>query len=98
MRSFWAFLNAIADALEPGPGGRSKAKKTLCCGVLMWDIWMHAETCTNCDDEKRLRRNFHPKYGDTSGLCPECGFPTKHFGIYTVGKRCDWCGYMEGRA
>jgi len=41
--------------------------------------------------------------GDKSGVCPRCGFPavrgevTAHFGVYTVGEKCTYCGYVEKR-
>jgi len=38
-----------------------------------------------------------PPRGDKGGLCPECGFPTGHYGLYTVGEPCSWCGYVEKR-
>jgi hypothetical protein len=105
----------FADALEADPllGGQY-AKRTLCCGVKMHDVWVHdSRTCPQSialNGVFAKWREEHPDaklhempqfdlrpYGDTSGLCPECGFPTNHFGIYTVGKKCSYCGYVEKR-
>lgn len=38
-----------------------------------------------------------PPLGSHSSMCPHCGFPTGFFGIYVVGEKCSWCGYLENR-
>jgi len=75
------------------------AARTLCCDVPMYDMWMHAPGCPNMRAvADRLRRggDARPVRGCIDGNCPHCGFPgTQFFGIYTVGDKCPWCGYVE---
>jgi hypothetical protein len=88
------FLELIA-----GLAGRlldTAPKRTFCCGVPMHDAWVHADHCVQYGAASRARRPPYPyKRGDTSGMCPECGYPTGHYGIYTVGEPCPYCGYVE---
>lgn len=101
----------FADALEDDVllGGQN-AKKTLCCGVRMHDVWIHADTCPQrIASHERYKRwrdanpkaplsetpSFVPPKGYRDGLCPHCGYPTDHFGIYTVGEKCAYCGFTQ---
>lgn len=84
------FLEMLLDVGAKLLDGSLTAKRTLCCDVLMWDVWMHAETCPNYR-KMRAAGACQPKAGDTS-------FPTGHYGIYTVGKPCSWCGYADKRS
>jgi hypothetical protein len=96
------FLELIA-----GLAGRlldTAPKRTLCCSVPMHDAWVHSDRCPQyptaikhaVDARRNARVPMYPyKRGDTSGMCPECGYPTGHYGIYTVGEPCPYCGYVE---
>jgi hypothetical protein len=100
MRFLELLAGLASKLLDPLTG--ASAKKTLCCGVLMHDLWMHKADCPLfAAAVERVKanggRDVLPAYGDKGGLCPECGFPTGHYGIYTVGERCTWCGYVERR-
>lgn len=42
-------------------------------------------------------------YGEESGKCPKCGYPTcfdgkNYFGLYFAGRVCDGCGYLDEEA
>ena len=110
MSLFDGLLKALSVAADDLIG--ANAKKTLCCGVRMHDVWMHAETCPQsikAREQYRAWREAHPKTpvtdapnfvaarGENDSLCPECGYPIGHFGIYTVGEPCSYCGYVERR-
>ena len=76
------------------------APRTLCCGAVMHDMWMHAADCPNLRAvTEKLRehgRDWKPACGSIDADCPHCGFPGgQFFGIYTVGQECPWCGYVE---
>lgn len=58
MKAWTEILNDLLDAIEPGPGGRSKAERTKCCSVLMWDLWQHAP---NCPGEGHVRSPSDPR-------------------------------------
>lgn len=98
MSNIWdKLLDALGEALDRG---ESRAKRTCCCNVPMFDMWMHAETCPNFQAALAYVRanggKSRPRRaGDTSGMCPTCGYPTGYYGIYTVGKKCEWCGDVE---
>ena len=109
MSFFRRMMEAIGEAIDRGEG---TAKKTLCCGVLIHDLWMHTEACPQRQAAEAKFKAWRaknpdapitgmprevPVLGDTSGMCPDCGFPTGHYGIYTVGEKCSWCGYVEKR-
>ena len=101
----------LLDALF-APLTDAHAKRTLCCNVIMHDLWMHADTCPQYQakltkviawQEEHPNASVTevpfeiPKRGDKGGLCPDCGYPTGHYGIYTVGQPCSWCEYVEKR-
>ena len=102
-------LTAFAEALTDPP-----PKRTLCCNVVMFDVWMHDEKCPQLVERMNEMRAWRaanpgaslfdlshspwlPKRGDSSTKCPLCGYPTGHYGIYTVGEKCSYCDYVEKR-
>lgn len=102
-RVFSAFFEALSD---PPP------LRTLCCGALMHDMWMHAETCPQLVDAMAKTRAWQAanpgkllvdrpseklRRGDHSTMCPDCGYPVGFFGLYIVGDKCPYCGYVERR-
>jgi hypothetical protein len=102
MRFLELLLGISVKLLDRLPLSSVTAKRTLCCNVQMWDVWIHTKDCPNYSAAyARVKanggRDVPPTYGDTRGVCPTCGFPTGHYGIYTVGEPCSWCGYVEKR-
>lgn len=111
MRFFQLLAEAVASALDRG---ETTAKRTLCCNVKMFDVWMHAPDCPNFKAARakidawraanpgvsltKMPRSVDVPPKGTRGMCPHCGYPTGHYGIYTVGEKCSWCGYVERRA
>lgn len=86
---FKLFAGALEDDVLLGGQG---TKKTLCCGVKMWDVWTHSKTCIQTlMAEKRYRewRESHP----TAGLTEIPNF-VKPYG--TIGEPCEECGYPIG--
>jgi len=110
-RLIGALLEGFSEGLSDLDG--SNAKRTLCCDVKMHDVWMHKPSCPkaaalsekfvawkkenpNADLVDMPHFDLRPR-GDKDGNCPECDYPTDHFGIYTVGEACPYCGYVEKR-
>ena len=88
-------LTAFAEALTDPP-----PKRTLCCNVVMFDVWQHDEKCPQLIEKLgQLRGRGLPRLrkGDHSTKCPTCGWPTGFYGLYIVGKTCPYCGYVERR-
>lgn len=107
-------LTAFAEALTDPP-----PKRTLCCNVVMFDVWQHDDKCPatveamarmcawqvanpgrrilDMTANERAATWPLPRRGDSSTKCPQCGYPTGHYGMYTVGEKCSYCDYVEKR-
>ena len=112
-RKFFEALFGVLDVAADDAFVGNYAKRTICCDIPMWDVWMHAESCTQWQASlakfkkwreenpkvpiTRMPNLTVPPYGSRSCFCPQCSFPIGHYGIYTVGKPCDYCGYVERR-
>jgi hypothetical protein len=90
-------VDAIVDALD---GGASKAKRTLCCDVKMYDIWAHREDCP-----KRLAADafFRERVAKWQRENPKKKFsmadlPQERFIRGDTSGRCDACDYPRGGA
>jgi hypothetical protein len=86
----------------------ANAKRTLCCNVRMLDLWMHSKDCVFWQATMRKHRDHMKENdgkvpaekftaGDMSLSCPDCAYPLRHYGLYTVGEPCPHCGYVEKR-
>lgn len=107
---FFELLSGLLGAVDDN---ERRALRTLCCGAVMYDLWMHERDCPNLSASLDKMRDwqaanpkapldkmpsFVPPLGDRTTLCPHCGFPTQRPNrVYVVGQKCPYCGYVEKR-
>lgn len=86
------FLGVLSDFLADASG--ANAKRTLCCNVKMWDVWMHdQDKCPQAIAARERYRAWREASPDADPILeapnfvPPQGFP---------GGMCEECGYPTG--